>query len=166
MGRALVVGVMGAGNGARSQDVTLAFELGAAIARKGWVLLSGGHNSGVMDAVNKGARQAGGLTVGITRESNFATLSEAVSIGIATGMCGARNNINILSSDAIIACGHGGPGTASEIALAILAKKNVILLQAQPTGTAFFKEIGGAYVHLANTVDQTMQLIENKAPQS
>src|SRR6185503_1104713 len=119
MKRAAVVGVMGAGDGARAEDLKTAFQLGKAVAENGWVLLSGGRNAGVMDAVNKGAKSAGGLTVGIVPEANKNSLSDAVDVGIVSGMGSARNYINVLSSDVVIACGHGGAGTASEIALAL-----------------------------------------------
>src|SRR6185312_10507348 len=102
--RRCVIGVMGAGDGARAADVELAHELGAAIAREGWVLLSGGRNSGIMDAVNRGAKGAGGV-------------SDAVEVAIVTGLGSARNYVNVLSSDGVVSCGRGGAGTASEIAL-------------------------------------------------
>src|SRR5689334_13375912 len=63
--RRAIVGVMGAGENARAVDIRNAFALGSAIADAGWVVLSGGRNRGVMDAVSKGAKTCGGLTVGV-----------------------------------------------------------------------------------------------------
>ncbi|MGH9739264.1 MAG: LOG family protein, partial [Candidatus Acidiferrales bacterium] len=39
--------------------------LGAALAQKGWVVCSGGY-AGVMEAVSRGAKEAGGRTLAIT----------------------------------------------------------------------------------------------------
>src|SRR6185312_1108900 len=126
--RRFVVGVMGAGDNARPQDEKLAFDLGLAIARENWVLLSGGRNSGIMDAVNKGAKSGSGLTIGIVPGSDTKQLSDAVDVAVITDMGSARNNINVLSSHVVVACGIGGAGTASEIALALKGRRPVILL--------------------------------------
>ena len=63
--RKVIIGVMGPGEGAADLDIKNAYELGSLIAQNDWVTLSGGRKSGVMDAVNQGARESGGLTVGI-----------------------------------------------------------------------------------------------------
>ena len=125
--RKIVVGIMGPGGGATQTDLASARELGRRISEAGWVVLSGGRNAGVMDAASRGAKEAGGLTVGILPGKDDCGVSEAVDIAIATDMGNARNNINVLSSDAIVACGMG-TGTLSEIALALKAGKPVVLL--------------------------------------
>lgn len=122
-----IIGVMGPGNSAVPKDINQAVELGTLIAQSGWVLLTGGRNIGVMDAASKGARQAGGLTVGVLPSENKEGASEYLDIPICTGMGSARNNINILSSDVIVACGSG-TGTTSEIMLALKAEKPLVLL--------------------------------------
>jgi uncharacterized protein (TIGR00725 family) len=109
---------MGAGEDARAIDVRNAFALGSAIADQGWIVLTGGRNRGVMDAASKGAKASGGLTVGILPTKNRRTTSAAVDIAILTDMGSARNYINVLTSDVIVACGEGGAGTVSEIAWA------------------------------------------------
>ena len=159
MKRNAVIGVMGAGDGARPEDVETAFQLGKAVAESGWVLLSGGRNAGVMDAVNKGAKSAGGLTVGIVPEANKNSLSDAVDVGIVSGMGSARNYINVLSSDVVIACGRGGAGTASEIALALKSKKPVILLNDRDESVAFFRSVGGDLIHCAGGVADAIALV-------
>jgi uncharacterized protein (TIGR00725 family) len=159
MARPAVIGVMGAGEGARPQDIETAFELGRCVARQGWVLLSGGRNAGVMDAVSKGAKAEGGLTIGIVPEANKKTLSDAVDVGIVTGMGSARNNINVLSSDVIVACGFGGSGTTSEIALALKSGRSVILLNDRAESRAFFKTLGGSLIHTADSVDEAVATI-------
>lgn len=136
----VVVGVMGPGINASSNAISAAFELGRLIALEGWVLLTGGRDAGVMDAACKGAKEAAGLTVGILPGADVQGVSESVDIPIVTGMGQARNNINVLSSRVIIACGIG-PGTASEIALALKAGKDVILLDCSQEGIAFFESL-------------------------
>jgi uncharacterized protein (TIGR00725 family) len=118
---------MGPGDGATSVDCDHAFALGRAIAQAGWVLLTGGRDAGVMAAANQGAQSAGGLTVGILPSADHSHLAEGVDIAIVTGMGHARNAINVLSCDVVIACGIG-LGTASEVALAMKSGKPVILL--------------------------------------
>jgi Predicted Rossmann fold nucleotide-binding protein len=60
-----IIGIMGPGESATSTDLENAYQLGQLIAEAGWILLTGGRNVGVMDAANKGAKSANGLTVGI-----------------------------------------------------------------------------------------------------
>ncbi len=145
--RKKLIGVMGPGNEATEADVARAFELGKLIAKCGWVLLSGGGNRGVMDAVNQGAKSENGLTVGILAADDYRECSSAVDIAIVSGMGSARNNINVLSSDVIIACGVGA-GTASEIALALKAKKQVIILNDYQSSKKFFAELGKERIHI------------------
>lgn len=59
MSRRPVVGVIGSEGAAAVRN---ARELGELLAREGWVVVSGGRDSGVMRAVNEGAAAAGGLT--------------------------------------------------------------------------------------------------------
>ncbi|HVF55144.1 MAG TPA: TIGR00725 family protein [Pyrinomonadaceae bacterium] len=144
-----IVGVMGPGGDASEEDLRAAFELGQLVAREGWVLLTGGRAAGVMDAASRGAREAGGLTVGILPTEDDAGASEAVDIRVVTGMGQARNNINVLTSHLVVACGMGA-GTASEVALALKSKKPVILLGSSGASAAFFKSLGGDEIFLAD----------------
>lgn len=104
----------------------MARQLGKLLAEQGHVLLCGGLG-GVMEAVCCGARDAGGISVGILpgdkKEAN-----RCVRIAIATGMNYARNVIIVKSADAVIAL-PGMYGTLSEIALALKMGKRVISLQ-------------------------------------
>ena len=121
-----VIGVMG---GAEVDDevVATAHRLGALIARRGWVLLNGGRNNGVMAASARGAREAGGTTIGILPDRTAGQTSPDLDFIILTGMGDARNVINVLSSDVVIAC-QGAMGTRSEVTLALKNGKRVILL--------------------------------------
>lgn len=139
--RKAIIGVMGPGEGARKEDIDTAYHLGELIAEQGWVLLSGGRKSGVMDAVNKGAKSKNGLTLGILPTDEADKISEAVDLAVITNMRSGRNYLNILSSHVVIACGMNH-GTASEVALALVSKKPVILLNSTEESKAFFKSIG------------------------
>lgn len=124
--RRTIIGVMG-GEIADKKDIKLAYDLGVLIAKEGWVLLNGGRSAGIMEASSKGCKEHGGTTVGLLPGGNSSGASKYVDIQILTGMGDARNYINALSSDIVIAC-RGAAGTTSEIALALKNKKKVILL--------------------------------------
>jgi uncharacterized protein (TIGR00725 family) len=123
----LVVGVMGPAS-CDPDTAATARAVGRAVALRGAVLLTGGRG-GVMEAASQGARDAGGLTIGVLPGATAAETppSAFVDVALFTGMGEARNWINVCASDAIIAIG-GGFGTLSEIALALKARKPVVLL--------------------------------------
>jgi uncharacterized protein (TIGR00725 family) len=95
----------------------LARQVGFLIGRNRALLICGGR-SGVMEASAKGAKEAGGLTVGILPGDSASEANAYIDIPIVTDLGNARNVINILTSQAIIAI-HGSYGTLSEIALAM-----------------------------------------------
>ncbi|KUK54967.1 MAG: Rossmann fold nucleotide-binding protein [Atribacteria bacterium 34_128] len=123
-----IIGVMGGSQFISPEDEKYAYQIGAMIAQEGWILLNGGRASGVMEASARGAKDYGGMTIGIlpTDEPHWA--SQYIDIPIVTGMGMARNVINILSSDIIVAL-PGKAGTISEIALALNYGKEVILFR-------------------------------------
>jgi uncharacterized protein (TIGR00725 family) len=159
-----VVGVMGAGEASR-ESLAAARELGRMIAERGWILLTGGRPLGVMAAACAGAKEVpGSLTLGILPSASGG-VDPGVDVAVFTGLGDARNAINVLTSDIVVACGVEGPGTASEVALALKADKPVILLGAAPAAGAFFRTVAGAgRLHEARTpaeaVQQIMQLLE------
>lgn len=156
----IIIGVMGPGTQATETDLQNAYKLGQLIAQAGWVLLTGGRNVGVMDAASQGAKSAEGLTVGILPTDNTSKLSEAVDIAIVTDIGNARNNINVLSSDVVIACGMG-MGTASEIALALKANKKVILLTAHEESKLFFKSLSADNVLITHSPEAAIEVIKD-----
>jgi len=123
-----IIGVMGGSNCSKEEYET-AYRIGKLLAKEGFVLLCGG-GSGVMEASAKGAYEEGGITIGVLPGSNKKETppNPYIKIPIFTGMSDGRNSINVKSSDIIIAIG-GGPGTLSEIALALKNDKPVILLK-------------------------------------
>jgi uncharacterized protein (TIGR00725 family) len=156
-GLKIVVGVMGPGGGAGAEATRAAYELGERVAREGWVLLTGGRAAGVMDAASRGARAAGGLTLGVLPGEDASDASPAVDVAVVTGMGQARNQINVLTSRVVFACGAGA-GTASEIALALKARRPVVLLCATAEARAFFASLGGPAVHFADTPEAAVEL--------
>ena len=125
-----IIGVMGGASATKQVEQT-AFELGEKIAENGWILLNGGRDSGVMRASAEGAKSRGGLTIGILYGSSKSDASPFIDIPIVTNMADARNLINVLSSDVVVACA-GSAGTVSEIALALKNSRPVILLNFDP----------------------------------
>ncbi len=125
--RRIIIGVMGPGETASVVLCNAAYALGQRIAEQRWVLLTGGRATGVMDAASRGAKVAGGTTIGILPGTTADDASDYVDIPIVTGLRHARNVINVLSCDLVIACGMG-LGTASEVAIALKGEKPVILL--------------------------------------
>ena len=156
--RKIVIGVMGPGQ-ATAVEKQNAYQLGQLIAQQGWVLLTGGRNVGVMDAASQGASSANGLTIGILPNDNNDAISGAVDIAIITNMGDARNNINVLSSHVVIACGMGA-GTASEIALALKGNKKVILLNDNEESQVFFKNLSPRNVYIVNDPNEAIKTAE------
>lgn len=124
----IIIGVMGGAQFINPEDEEYSYQIGALIAREGWVLLNGGRSAGVMEASARGAKDNGGVTVGILPVDDPDWASHYIDIPIVTGMGMARNVINILSSDLIVAL-PGSAGTISEIALALKYGKEVILFR-------------------------------------
>ena len=111
-----LVAVIGAGV-CSEQEAAIAEEVGRRLAMAGVVVLTGGRG-GVMEAASRGARLAGGLTVGILPGNTADQANRWVSLPIVTGMGEARNAILMRSAQAVIAIG-GEYDTLPEIALAL-----------------------------------------------
>jgi uncharacterized protein (TIGR00725 family) len=157
MARKIVIGVMGPGENATPENNVIAFELGKAIAKQGWIVLTGGRSFGVMDAVMKGAHEANGLTIGILPDANEQNASDNADIRIVTGMGSGRNYLSVLSSHVVVVLGMAA-GTASEVALAIKANKRIILLNQDEITIRFFKNMGTYRVVVAENVEDTIRM--------
>ncbi|MEN9207388.1 MAG: hypothetical protein Q6K31_04375 [Gloeomargarita sp. GMQP_bins_14] len=153
----MVIGVMGPGEAASPEVCVVAMALGEKIARAGWVLLTGGRNVGVMRAATLGARQAGGLTIGILPEATDTAAIPELDLVIPTGLGQARNVVNVLASHVVVGCGWGA-GTTSEIALAIKYGKPVVLLEMPLVAQTFFQHLSPA-VRIAQTPDEAISLV-------
>ncbi len=158
-----VIGVMGAGEPSPA-TLALARRLGRLLAEAGWVVLTGGRPAGVMEAACAGANSvAGSLTLGVLPSDRAGPVSAAVDVAIFTGMGEARNAINVLSSDVVVACGVEGPGTASEVALALRLGQPTVLLAAAPAAAAFFQSIAlPGRLHLVQTPEGAIDLLAHR----
>lgn len=122
-----VIGVIGESTFSDPRHEALAEEVGRRIAAAECTLICGGL-SGVMEAACRGARAAGGRTIGILPGAHRRESNPYVDVSIATGMGQMRNVIIVLTADALIAIG-GGYGTLSEIGHALRSGKPVIGLR-------------------------------------
>src|SRR6266568_4282892 len=109
---------------ASAEDAARAEALGEALANGGATIVTGGLG-GVMAAASRGAKTAGGMTVGILPGEDRRAANQWVDIAIPTGLGEARNALVIRAADVVVAVG-GEYGTLSEIALALRAGKHVI----------------------------------------
>lgn len=143
---------MGPGSNPQQNDLTHAYELGKFCAQNNFTVLTGGHNIGVMDEALKGAHENGGQTIGILAFDNKDKASQYADHVIVTGMKSARNNINVLSSDVVVACGMEA-GTLSEVAMALKANKQVIILCNNDKAKDFLSDLEPEKVVIATNLD-------------
>jgi uncharacterized protein (TIGR00725 family) len=141
-----------------------AHRLGRLLAEAGWVVLTGGRPAGVMEAACAGAKSVpGSLTVGVLPTGPDGPVSARVDLAVFTALGEARNAINVLSSDVVVACGVEGPGTASEVALALKARRPTVLLAATPAAVAFFRTMqADEALHEAETPERAIEIIEQR----
>jgi uncharacterized protein (TIGR00730 family) len=147
---------------------TEACELGSLLARAGHTVLTGGY-IGTMEAVSKGANEAGGHVIGVTcadieawrpvktnawvqEERRFATLQE-------------RLNELVLACDAAIAL-PGGPGTLTEIAITW----NLMIIHSMPvkplilTGAGWKSVMESFYNSFETNIPQNQRVLLHYAP--
>ena len=113
----MIVAVIGGGEDPPQEALGVAEEVGRELARRGAVVVCGGLK-GVMEAVCRGAKAEGGVTIGILPGNDPADANPWVDYPIVTGMRYARNVIVVKSGSAVIAV-DGNYGTLSEIAHAL-----------------------------------------------
>jgi uncharacterized protein (TIGR00725 family) len=119
------VAVIGAGT-ASAQEERDAEAVGRGLAAAGAVVVCGGLG-GVMEAACRGARAAGGTTVGILPGTRRDDANPFVDVAIATGLGEMRNGLIVRAVDVLVAVG-GEFGTLSEMALGLKAGKPVVAL--------------------------------------
>ncbi len=117
------IGVIGSGE-CDERMWEMAYTTGKLIAEHGAILVNGGLG-GVMEASARGARENGGLVVGIIPHGDMKLANPYCSVVIATDMGHARNIVLVNSSSAVISIG-GEYGTLSEMAVALKTGKPLI----------------------------------------
>jgi hypothetical protein len=156
--RRILIGVLGPGEGAGQREMDDATLIGELVAKAGWAVLTGGRVAGVMGAAAKGARAAGGLTIGILPTPDTLGASPAVDVVLASGLGEARNAVIALSANACVVCGMNA-GTASEVALAIRAKKPVVLLRSDEITAKFFRSLDAESVRVAMSAGEAIEML-------
>ena len=110
------VAVIGPGE-ANPDERQLAEDVGLALGRAGAIIVCGGLG-GVMAAACRGASTTDATSIGILPGTDRAAANDWVTIAIPTGLGELRNGLVVRAADVVIAIG-GGPGTLSEIGLAL-----------------------------------------------
>jgi uncharacterized protein (TIGR00725 family) len=150
--RKLQIAVIGY-NKDRCTDIAskIAYEVGKEIARAGAVLICGGLG-GVMESACKGAKESGGMTVGVIPQEEFSYANEYCDIVVCTGMGYARDFIVASSADGIIAVG-GGIGTLIELGVGYMTNKTMVAI----AGSGGIADIyGGKFLDERNRVPITV----------
>jgi hypothetical protein len=125
MNRRIHIAVIGASE-CSAEEAEQAYRVGRLVAGRGAVLFTGGLG-GVMEAASRGAKEAGGLTVGILPGFSDQEANPYMDLPVTTGLSHARNVVLVRSCSAVIAV-SGEYGTLSEIALALKLGKPVVAL--------------------------------------
>ena len=120
---ALQISVIGSGAEAEER----AEEVGRLLAERGAVLVMGGRGE-VMAAAARGAKSAGGTTIGILPGETRAEANEWIDYVVVTGIGHARNLAVVASGEAVIAVG-GQWGTLAEIGFARVLERPVVVLE-------------------------------------
>lgn len=145
--RRLQIAVIGYNKDCTDVASKIAYEVGKEIALAGAVLVCGGLG-GVMESACKGAKENGGMTVGIIPQEEFGYANQYCDIVICTGIGYARDFIVASSADGIIAVG-GGIGTLIEMGVGYMTKKTIVAM-ARSGGVADI--YGGKFLDERNRV--------------
>lgn len=145
--RKLQIAVIGYNKDCTDVANKIAYEVGKEIAQAGAVLVCGGLG-GVMESACKGAKENGGMTVGIIPQEEFGYANQYCDIVICTGIGYARDFIVASSADGIIAVG-GGIGTLIEMGVGYMTKKTIVAM-ARSGGVADI--YGGKFLDERNRV--------------
>lgn len=118
----LQIAVVGSGG----EHEARAEEVGRLLAARGATVVTGGRGE-VMAAAMRGAKSAGGATIGILPGETRQGMNEWVDHVVVTGIGHARNLAVVASGDAVIAIG-GKYGTLAEIGFALTLARPVVVL--------------------------------------
>jgi uncharacterized protein (TIGR00725 family) len=120
---AVQVAVIGSG----ADHERRAEEVGRLLAERGCTVVTGGHSQ-VMAAAARGAKAAGGTTIGILPGEDRSGVNEWIDHVVVTGVGHARNLAVVASGDAVIAVG-GAWGTLAEIGFARVLRRPVVIVE-------------------------------------
>ncbi len=145
------IAVFGASNPSKD-EIGLAEEVGYLLGKAGCVVICGGLG-GVMEAVCRGVKRGGGLTVGVLPGRFRYDANRYVDVAVVTGMGEARNVVVAFSGEAAIAIG-GGLGTLTEIGHAL---RNGIPVVGLRTWELEERRLKGVKIHRADSADEAVR---------
>ncbi len=151
------------GSQCSAEAYALAEEVGRELARRGAVVVCGGL-TGVMEAACKGAKSAGGVTVGIIPSGNHLDANPWVDIPVVTNIGYARNVMVVKTGRAVIAV-DGSYGTLSEIAIALAEGIPVVGLRTWTFSYNNHEKAANAIVHVstpAEAVERALDLAKQR----
>ena len=102
-------------------------EVGRLLAERGCTVVTGGLGQ-VMAAAARGAKSAGGTTIGVLPGETRTDVNDWIDHVVVTGVGHARNLAVVASGDAVIAVG-GKWGTLAEIGFANVLGRPVVILE-------------------------------------
>lgn len=126
-----IVAIVGAGKCSKKLR-DMAAEVGKGIAKKGGIVVCGGMG-GIMEGAARGAKEGGGITIGILPTEKKEDANEFIDFIIPTGFGEARNVMVVRTADVVVAF-PGRYGTLTEMAFALKAGRPVISLSAWKLG--------------------------------
>ncbi len=116
--------------GSGTEWMEQAEEVGRLLGERGCVVVCGGLGE-VMEAAARGAKSAGGTTLGILPGESGRDANPWIDYVVATGTGHARNLAVVASSEAAVAVG-GRWGTLAEVAFARVLGRPVVVLGPGP----------------------------------
>lgn len=162
-------------------DYEEARELGKELAQFGFAVCCGGYG-GVMEAVARGAKEAGGKTYGVTTEFFVSKVNEWIDVEVRKNSWQERLFSLIEMGDGFVAC-KGGTGTLAELAV-LWEMLNKAVMPGKPfavcgdfwqpilqrvreveqgnAGAKKWGESGGNLVHSAPTAKEAAKYIAEK----
>jgi len=163
--RKLQIAVIGYNNECPEVARKMAYEAGKEIARAGAVLVCGGLG-GVMESACKGAKENGGITLGIIPQEEFSYANQFCDLVVCTGIGFARDFIVASSADGIIAIG-GGVGTLIEMGVGYMTGKIIVALAgsggvAELYGGKFLDERNRLKIIVAKDAATAVKIITDK----
>jgi uncharacterized protein (TIGR00730 family) len=161
-----------------SEEYAAGERLGAALARAGWAVITGG-GPGVMEAVNKGATQADGLSIGLGIELPFEQkLNDWVDLGVNFRYFFVRKTMFVKYAQAFVVL-PGGFGTMDELfeALTLVQTRKVTSFPVILYGTSYWRglidwlrgtmlahgkinEVDLDLIYLSDDVDEIVDIIQ------
>lgn len=144
-----MIAVVGAGKCSKKLRDQAA-QVGTYVAQQGGIIVCGGMG-GIMEGAARGAKEAGGLTIGILPTDNPADANEFIDIIIPTGFGEARNIMVVRAADVVVAF-PGRYGTLTEMGFALHAGKPVISVNAW--------RLGEEILHIPDPLEAARKAIE------